>query len=270
MSAWALKNFSVPFPATCHYLSSTFIPISTSLPAMLQAIRPDGTAQQEHTKPEDDQKQCLLFKLPPELRNCIYSYATSQSEINNKPWESELPLGKGSQLTYNYDPSSDYNDHQSFPVVNMNQLSEAKPSNALLGTCQRIHEEAKAMFAASQRTFWKSHALLIDLNNDCTNGVSSAQDIVARLHPKQIDSMPKFSVALTIRGCLHTFHFIADDIETTDDEINQGYATNCGFCHGGCSHAGELSHRNSDRYVEISKVNSCTRRLTSLSIRHSA
>lgn len=121
---------------------------------MLQALHSDGTAQQGHTKPKDDQRQCLLFKLPPELRNCIYSYATSQNEAKQNPrHDSELPPDNSNQLTYREDPSSNYNGHQSLPVVNLNQLSEAKPSNALLGTCQRIHEEAKAMFAASQRTF---------------------------------------------------------------------------------------------------------------------
>jgi hypothetical protein len=54
--------------------------------------------------------------------------------------------------------------------------------------------------------------------------------------------MQKFSVVVKIRGCLHTFHFIDDDIEMTDDELNEfGDSRDYGFCHGGCSHTGDLS-----------------------------
>lgn len=195
-----------------------------------------------HLMPQDEQKHCPLFKLPPELRNRIYSYATSQSEAKKKPSTSRLPLGTSNHLTYYYDPSSNYKDHHTLPVVSLNQISNVKPSNAMLGTCQRIYQEARGIFVEAQRTFWKTNAILFDIHDDWTDGLPTAQEIVARLHARQIDSMPKFSVTMTVRGCLHTFHFIEDDLEMTDDEINDGYAPNCGFCHGGCSHTGELSH----------------------------
>lgn len=209
----------------------------------MQASRSGSTAQQQSTMPKNDQKYCPLFKLPPELRNRIYSYATSQSEAKEKPRESELPLDKSNQLTYHDYPFNDRKDHHSLPVVSLNQLSDVKPSNALLGTCQRIHEEAGAMFAASQRAFRKTNAFLFDLDDDnnCVDDVSTTQKLVARLHPRQIDSMPKFTVVITIDDCLHTFHFTEDDKEMTDDDLNEGYVPNCGFWNGGCSHTGAFS-----------------------------
>jgi len=189
----------------------------------------------------DEQKHCLLFKLPPELRNRIYSYATSQNEAKKNPREPELPLDNSNHLTYHDDPSENYRDHHSLPVVNLSQISEVKPSNALLGTCQRIYKEARAMFAASQHTFWKTHAFLFDLDNNWNDGTPAAKEIVARLHAGQIGSMPKFSVVFTTRRCRHTFHFLEDDLEMTDEEFNKGYPTDCGFYYSGCSHTGDHS-----------------------------
>lgn len=161
------------------------IPISTSLPAMLQAFSSDSPAQQKPMMPKNDQTHCPLSKLPPELRKCIYSYATSQSEAKKKPRvESELPLDNSNQLTYLEDPSSNHTDHQSLPVVNLNQISDVKPSNALLGTCQRVYEEDRAMFIVSQHKFLKSHALTFDIRDDSTDGVSAAQGILARFHSR--------------------------------------------------------------------------------------
>lgn len=183
---------------------------------MMQAGRSGSTVQQQSTMPKNDQKGCPLFKLPPELRNRIYSYATSQHEAKEKPRESGLPLDNGNQLTHHYDPSHNRNDYQSLPVVSVTQISGVRPSNALLGTCLRICEETGAMFAASQHTFWKTNAFLLVLDDDdWTDGVSTAREVVASLHPMQIDAMPKFSVAVTLGGCLHTLHFTEDDIDTT-------------------------------------------------------
>jgi hypothetical protein len=215
---------------------------------MLQASQPDSTEQQKPTMPKDEQKHCPLFKLPPELRSRIYSYATSQSEAKNKPSETELPLDKGNLLTYNSDPSENHNDHQSLPVANLNHISDIRPSNALLGTCQRIYEEARAMFVESQHTFWKTHAFLFDLHDDddddddWTDEVSTAPQIAPCLHPRQIDSMPKFSIRLTTQDCIHTAHFIDNTLELSDAELNKGYVQSFGFSRGGCSHTGALSH----------------------------
>ena len=93
-----------------------------------------------------------------------------------------------------------------------------------------------SMFAASQHSFWQTNAFLFDLDDARTDGVSTAQEIIARLHARQIDAMQKSSVVTTIEGCLHPFHFIEDDIEMTDERLNEGSVPNCGFCHGGCSH----------------------------------
>ncbi|GAB7330068.1 hypothetical protein MBLNU13_g01747t1 [Cladosporium sp. NU13] len=207
----------------------------------MQAFHSDSTAQQTRTMQTDEQKHCPQFKLPPELRNGIYSYATSQNEVDKKPRGSELPLDSGDQLTYHDDPSENYKDHHSLPVVNLSQISDVKPSNALLDTCQRIYEEARAMFAVSQRTFWKSHAFRFDLDNDWIDGASAAKEIVARLYAGQIGSMPKFSVICTTRGCRHTSHLLEDDLEMTDEELNEGYPTDCGFYYSDCSHTGNLS-----------------------------
>jgi len=189
----------------------------------------------------DEQKHCLLFKLPPELRNRIYSYATSQSEAKQKPGGSDLPLDNSNQLTYHDDPSKNYGDHQSLPLVNLSQILDVKPSNALLGTCQRIYGEARAMFTASQHTFWRTHAFVFDLDNDRIGGALAAKEILARLHARQIGSMPRFSVVFTTRGCLHTFHFLEGDLKMTDEELNEEYPTDCGFYYSGSSHTGDFS-----------------------------
>lgn len=191
--------------------------------------------------PKDDQKHCPLFKLPPELRNRIYSCATSQSEAKEKPQDSELPLDNSNQHAYRDEPPY-AKDYHSLPAVNVNEISHVKPSNALLGTCKRIYEEARAMFAASQRAFWRTNAFVFHLHDTKTASIPTAQDIVSRLHPKQIDAMPKFSVVMTMAGCLHTFHFVEDTTKTTEDETNRLHRPNCGFLEGGCSHTGDLSH----------------------------
>lgn len=207
----------------------------------MQEVHSDSTAQQTHTMQTDEQKHCLLFKLPPELRNRIYSHATSQSEAKQKPLDSELPLDNSNQLTYHDDPSENYGNHHSLPVVELSQISDVKPSNALLGTCQRIYGEARAMFVESQHTFWRTHAFLFDLDNDHIDGAPAAKEILARLHAGQIGSMPKFSVVFTTGGCLHTFHFLEDDLEMTNEELNEGHPGDCGFYYSGCSHTGDLS-----------------------------
>lgn len=91
------------------------------------------TAARTHIEPTNNQNHCPLFALPPELRNRIYSYATSESET-----ESPLdlaPQNKGTQRTYRYNPNPDYTEHVSLEVVNLDYVSDVKPSNALLGTC---------------------------------------------------------------------------------------------------------------------------------------
>lgn len=209
---------------------------------MLQASHSHSIAKQTHVMPKDDQKQSLLFKLPPELRNRICSYVTGQSEAEKKPPESRPPLDNSNQRTWHYDPSGNYKDHNSLPVVSLNQISDVRPSNALLGTCQCIYDEARAMFVAAQHTFWNTHSFLFDFHDDSTDdGVSTAQEIVSRLHARQIDAMPKFTVMIKLKGCLHTFHFIEDDIEMTEDQVDEGYQPNCGFISGGSSHTGDLS-----------------------------
>jgi hypothetical protein len=191
------------------------------------------------TRHTNSQEQSPLFKLPPELRNRIYLYTTSQSEAK-KPLSCKLS-DEGNHFTHYYDPSYDYKGHHSLPIVSLNHISDVKPSNALLGTCQRIYQEAKGMFVASQRAFWRNQAFVCELHDGRPDDVSALQEVLTHLHPGQIDAMPKFIVAMTTGGCFDEFHFIEDDMETTDEEINDGYAPNCGFCCGGCSHHGGLS-----------------------------
>lgn len=207
----------------------------------MPTIHPDSTAQQTYTMQPDEQKHCLLFELPPELRDRIYSYATSQSEAKQKPLGSNLALDSSNQLVYHDGPSENYRDHHSLQVANLSQISGVKPSNGLLGTCQRIYEEARAIFVASQHTFRTIHAFLFALDNFSIDGAPAAKEMTARLHAGHIGSMPKFSVVFTTRGCLHTFHFLEDDTEMTDEELNEGYPTDCGFYNSGCSHTGDLS-----------------------------
>lgn len=43
------------------------------------------------------------------------------------------------------------------------------PSNELLRTCRRIHNESRGMFVKAQRDFWKDNAFAIELKDDWEN-----------------------------------------------------------------------------------------------------
>ena len=48
-----------------------------------------------------------------------------------------------------------------------------------------------SMFVASQHSFWQTKSFLFDLDDARTDGVSTAQDIIARLRAIRIDAMQK-------------------------------------------------------------------------------
>ena len=89
-----------------------------------------------HTKGEvlaKDQNTCPLFRLPPELRNTIYTYvAYSKFSLPQFEWDEE---------------------HNS-PKLDLKCAQPLAPSNELLKTCRSIYDESEGIFVRAKTQFW--------------------------------------------------------------------------------------------------------------------
>lgn len=105
----------------------------------------------------NQQNDCLLFHLPAELRDLIYSYAFSQNTPTRRV-VSRLPVESPVEL------------------INLHDAANLRPTNELLITCRKVYHDARDMFVAAQRAFWASNAFLIQLREDwgdTANGATS-------------------------------------------------------------------------------------------------
>lgn len=145
-----------------------------------------------HLMTADEQDNCTLFQLPPEIRNSIYTYALCQKQLD--------------QVTTTRMPVDN-----PFEVINLEDAPYLRPSNELLATCQRIHDEARGIFVTEQRKFWASNNFQIDLGDDWEDSTDDDQvkplaDINSLRHD-YFNLMPRLVVSTT-HGPYHYEHHL--------------------------------------------------------------
>ena len=92
-----------------------------------------------------DQSSCLLFRLPPELRNIIYTYVVySKYGVPHFQWDEE---------------------HNS-PKLDLKCAQQRAPSNELLRTCRRIYAESKGTFLEAETLFGSDTTFTLSLPID--------------------------------------------------------------------------------------------------------
>lgn len=98
-----------------------------------------------HTREEvlkNDQSNCPLFRLPPELRNTIYTYVVySKYGLPQCQWDEE---------------------HDS-PMLDLERAQSHAPSSALLRTCRSIYDESKGIFVKAKTQFWSGTTFTLTL-----------------------------------------------------------------------------------------------------------
>lgn len=107
-----------------------------------------ASASMAHTREEvltNDQSTCPLFRLPPELRNAIYTYVVhSKYDLPQFQWDEE---------------------HDS-PKLSLKRAQYHAPQNALLQTCRSIYAESKGIFVAAKTQFWSDTTFTLTLPVD--------------------------------------------------------------------------------------------------------
>lgn len=97
-----------------------------------------ASASMAHTRGEvltTDQSTCPLFRLPPELRNTIYTY---------------VAYNKFSL------PQFEWDEQHNSPKLDLNCAQRLAPSNELLRTCRSIYDESEGIFVRAKTQFWSS------------------------------------------------------------------------------------------------------------------
>jgi hypothetical protein len=157
----------------------------------------------------NEQNDCPLFQLPPELRNEIYAYTLSSNEpASEKKSTTRLPL------------------ESPLEVIDLNDaLRYIRPSNELLVTCRYIYTEARGVSVAAQREFWASNNFIIDLNDDWKSETNTDGAIkndratnteratkpridVASLRCEYLNLMPKLVLAVRQGSYYNEHHLI--------------------------------------------------------------
>ena len=104
-----------------------------------------ASASMAHTREEvlpKDQSTCPLFRLPPELRNTIYTYvAYSKFSLPQFEWDEE---------------------HNS-PKLDLESAQPLTPSNELLRTCRSIYDESEGIFVRAKTQFWSDTTFTLTL-----------------------------------------------------------------------------------------------------------
>lgn len=169
--------------------SATF---SQSLPIRQRPPSKSTRRNLPRTKRANKQKNCPLLCLPPELRNLIYTYAFS-SEVPKNVFRSRLPV------------------ESPLDIIDLENAITLAPSNDLLATCWRIHNEAHGIFIASRRAFWKSNTILVDLRDDwkgaADNEVKAAADITLLRHDL-LCLVPRLVVSVRVGSHSDEYHLI--------------------------------------------------------------
>jgi hypothetical protein len=121
-------------------MSATSSHNDSDVPETLASVNTGHTGKQIN-----DQIACPLFRLPPELRNTTYTYVLNckiaQCRCGHWHWDEE----------------------HNCPRVNLKHAKPRAPSNELLGSCRRVHNEGRGLFVKAQRAFWGNSTFFLEL-----------------------------------------------------------------------------------------------------------
>lgn len=144
------------------------------------------------TKTMDEQKDCPLFLLPPELRNQIYKLALCSEKPKEKTM-SQLPA------------------ENPYEVIKLQEAPNLQPKNELLATCRRIHDESRGLFLATQRSFWASNNFMVELRDDWgnkSNTVVESKAEITRLRYEYFSLMPRIVISVKTTMYEHEHHLV--------------------------------------------------------------
>lgn len=170
----------------------TSVAVLTSLP--IRQGPPSKATRRNllRTKRANYQKRSPLFRLPPELRNLIYTHVL-RPEVPKNVLRSRLPV------------------ESPLEVVDLENAINIGPSNELLATCWRIYNEADGIFIASRSAFWESNTILLDLRDGwegaAVNEEKPAVDITLLRHDL-LCLVPRFVVSVNVGPHNDEYHLI--------------------------------------------------------------
>jgi hypothetical protein len=133
-----------------------------------QHLETTATAEDEEM---DAQDSCLLFKLPPELRNQIYAYAIDRTD-GQYGW---------------------VEDHDG-PRISLLNAKQCAPSNELLTTCRRIFGEGRGIFVQAQRDFWSKTTFTFGISGHDSHAGACLDD----LSDEQVNSITSITIKVYI------------------------------------------------------------------------
>jgi len=150
----------------------------------------------------NDQSTCPLFRLAPELRNTICTYVVySKFDLAFFQWDEE---------------------HNS-PKLSLKQAQARAPSNDLLRTCRRIHNESKGIFVEAKTRYWSDTTFTLALAGGAKWAPSNSFRYFECLLDDQVNHMTRVNIEI-LGSRLFTVHLRsgsdADDSVTVTDSCD--------------------------------------------------
>lgn len=108
-------------------------------------LRPPPPASTANTREDvltNEQSSCPLFRLPPELRNTIYTYV----------FYSKYSL-----------PQFKWDEEHNAPKLKLKCAQPRAPPNELLRTCRSIYNESKGIYVRAKTQFWSDTTFTLTL-----------------------------------------------------------------------------------------------------------
>jgi hypothetical protein len=131
--------------STCHSHSET---------RKLHDVTPADPQVSMDGEEMDTQAECLLFKLPPELRNAIYAYTVDRTD-GQYGWVEDHDGSRISLLI----------------------AKKCAPSNELLRTCRLICSEGRGIFVQAQRDFWSKTTFTLGVSGLASDAVTCLDNL---------------------------------------------------------------------------------------------
>jgi hypothetical protein len=146
-------------------------------------------------KTTNEQKDCPIFRLPPELRNKVYEYAFSEARPKQKT-TTRLPIANPVE------------------VIDLDDAPVLRPSNELLATCYIILAEARGVFVTAQRAFLASNNFQITLKKDWegattkTETATKPRATITHLRPQLLHLITRIVISVKENRYLDEVHLV--------------------------------------------------------------
>lgn len=150
-----------------------------------------------------DQSTCPLFRLPPELRNTIYTYAF-RSKYGMSPFQ--------------------WDEKHDCPKITLKRAQSHAPPNELLRTCRSIYAEGKGIFVDAKTQYWSNTTFTLTLG---ARPPASSFGYLECLLDEQVSRMTR--VNITVHGS-PPFAVQLHSGPKADDSVTYSATT------AGCSH----------------------------------